>query len=115
MSNEQLTPLNSILNLSEHTLKLVNEDKEVLNWELKFYMDIIRSSAKILEYGTQSQLSRLQIQSDVYEFKMEKTSRQKLKEKIENVWAPFMEMNKSRSVTLITTQTDSVPQSLNHD
>jgi len=54
MSHEQLTPLNSILNLSEHTLKLVNEDKEVLDWELKFYMDIIRSSAKILEYGTQS-------------------------------------------------------------
>jgi len=54
MSHEQLTPLNSILNLSEHNLKLVNEGKEIPVQELKFYMGIIRSSAKILEYGTQS-------------------------------------------------------------
>jgi len=54
MSHEQLTPLNSILNLSEHILKRVNEDRELPVGELKFHMGIIRSSAKILDYGTQS-------------------------------------------------------------
>ena len=54
MSHEQLTPLNSILNISEHTLKRVNDVTGIPEGELKLYLGIIRSSAKILEYGTQS-------------------------------------------------------------
>ena len=54
MSHEQLTPLNAVLNLSEHTLACLNDGIEVSTEDLKYWMETIRSSAKILEYGTQS-------------------------------------------------------------
>jgi len=43
-------------------------------------------------------LSRLQIQGDVYEFKKKETSREQLKEQIENVGVPFREMNLKKEV-----------------
>ena len=55
------------------------------------------------------------MQGDVYEFKREKTSRQKLKEQIENVSAPFKKMLDDKNVTLEMVQTASVPRHLNHD
>jgi len=63
-------------------------------------LEVIRNSAKILEYGTQSQLSQLQIQGGVYEFNKKQTSRQELKEQIENVSAPFMQMILDKGVNL---------------
>jgi len=58
-------------------------------------METIWSSAKILEFGTQSQLSQLQIQSHSHQLKIEKTSRHELNELLQNVAKPFRVMMKA--------------------
>jgi len=115
MSHEQLTPLNAILNLSEYHLKGLREEKFFSAGEQKRYMEIIWSSAKILEYGTKSQLSQLQLQANIYEFNQEATSRDSLKGLVEKVAAPFRLSMLEHGIELEIVQTASVPPSLNHD
>jgi len=115
MSHEQLTPLNAILNLSEYHLKGLREEKPFSAGEQKYYMEVIWSSARILEYGTKSQLTQLQLQANTYEFNQETTSRDSLKGLVEKVAAPFRIQLLDLSAELEIVQTPSVPPRLNHD
>jgi len=75
MSHEQLTPLNSILNLSQYQLECLNGNDFITMDQQKYFMEVIWSSAKILEYGTQAQLTQMKIESNTYAFNYLETSR----------------------------------------
>jgi len=112
LSHEQLTPLNSIINLSQFHLDCFNGDSSITAGDHAFQTEVILSSAKILEYGTQSQLSQLKIEKNTYAFKYEESSRADLVKQVENVAKPFRIPMKQRSITLDIVQDDSVPASI---
>jgi len=100
ISHEQLTPLNAILNLSYYHLYCFDGNGSVTTGELKYHAEVIWSSAKMLEYGTQSQLSQLKIENASYEFNYKETSRADLKKQVENVAKPFRIIMLERDIKL---------------
>lgn len=89
--HEDLTPLNAIINMSEHLL----EDEDMTQ-EHKEYMQVIWSSGKILEYNIQSQLSQMQIEKESLEINYVSCSRPELSSMIKDVLKPFSMVIKER-------------------
>ena len=100
MSHEHLTPLNSIINISQ----MMREDFEYgelfTKSERQEFIQVIWSSGKLLQYYVQSRLSQHQIAAKTYNLKMKGIPLAQLKDQIDEVHKPYELQMKDQNLSL---------------